>query len=124
MSKCNELEVALSENVLVKEMRHANKQMMFDKWKMRVKMYKMLQLQKSGDAGNNERIRKLCADVLKPKRGDISIMHENTNKMRKNDEKYESIYLENQDIRINANSYINKFNYSQVIISQINAKLL
>lgn len=49
---------------------------------------------------------------MKPKKGDISLMHENNHRAKKNDLKMEAIYIENQKIRINANSYINKYNYS------------
>lgn len=61
---------------------------------------------------------------MKPKKGDISLMHENNHRAKKNDLKCEEIYLDNQKIRINANSYINKFNFSQVIVQELNAKLL
>ena len=45
-------------------------------------------------------------------------------KLQRAEQKREEMHLENQDIRITANNYINKFNFSQVIISQLNAKLL
>ena len=73
-------------------------------------------LQKGETPLKSIEILKLCREIIKPKKGDVSLMHENIYRSKKNDEKYEAIVLENQNIRIHANSYINKFNYSQVII--------
>ena len=61
---------------------------------------------------------------MNPKRGDIALVHDMQQKLQRAEQKREEMHLENQDIRITANNYINKFNFSQVIISQLNAKLL
>lgn len=61
---------------------------------------------------------------MNPKRGDIALVHDMQQKLQRAEQKREEMHLENQDIRITANNYINKFNFSQVIISQLNAKLM
>jgi hypothetical protein len=116
MTKCNELENVIKNQDAMKELKASNLVFMFEKWKLRSKLLKIMRTVKGETPFESIEIIKLCREIIKPKKGDISIMHENTYRSKKNDEKLEAIKLENQKIRIHANSYINKFNYSQVII--------